>query len=213
LHSEDYSTKLSPWLAAGCISPRRVVSDIHRYEATRVKNKDTYWLIFELTFRDYFRYYVRVHGNSVFKKHGPRGRRGRGPAHTCASGEPLRWSLDEVALDKWRLGQTGNPMIDACMRELLHTGYMSNRGRQIVASFLTRDLGLDWRLGAMYFESVLMDHDVCLNWGNWTYAAGVGSDPREDRYFSVPKQTSNYDKDHRCRDDGDGDGDILKLVE
>jgi deoxyribodipyrimidine photo-lyase len=83
------------------------------------------------------------------------------------------------------------------MRELQTTGYMSNRGRQIVASFLTRDYGLDWRLGAMHFESLLVDHDVCLNWGNWTYAAGVGSDPREDRYFSVPKQTKNYDSDYR----------------
>lgn len=53
------------------------------------------------------------------------------------------------------------------------------------------------RLGAMHFESLLIDHDVCLNWGNWTYAAGVGSDPREDRYFSIPKQTSNYDPQHK----------------
>ena len=191
---EDYSTKLSPWLAAGCISPRRIVSDIRRYEATRVKNKDTYWLIFELTFRDYFRYYVHVHGNSVFKRHGPQGKRSIRQDPATAERE---WSVDATKLDQWRKGQTGNAMVDACMRELQTTGYMSNRGRQIVASFLTRDYGLDWRLGAMHFESLLVDHDVCLNWGNWTYAAGVGSDPREDRYFSVPKQTKNYDSDYR----------------
>jgi deoxyribodipyrimidine photo-lyase len=60
---------------------------------------------------------------------------------------------------------------------------MSNRGRQIVASYLTRDLNLDWRLGAMHFESMLIDHDPCSNWGNWTYAAGVGSDPRETKQY------------------------------
>ena len=79
------------------------------------------------------------------------------------------------------------------MRELLATGFMSNRGRQIVASFLVRDLGLDWRFGAEHFESHLLDHDVCSNWGNWNYAAGVGSDPREDRYFNILKQGKSYD--------------------
>lgn len=73
------------------------------------------------------------------------------------------------------------------MRELKSTGFMSNRGRQIVASFLVRDLGLDWRMGAEHFEAYLLDYDPCSNWGNWTYAAGVGSDPREDRYFNVIK--------------------------
>jgi deoxyribodipyrimidine photo-lyase len=83
------------------------------------------------------------------------------------------------------------------MKELNQTGGMSNRGRQVVASYLTRDLGLDWRLGAMYFESLLIDHDPALNWGNWTYAAGVGSDPREDRYFLIPKQAQKYDPESR----------------
>mmetsp|Transcript_25528 Transcript_25528/g.37691 ORF Transcript_25528/g.37691 Transcript_25528/m.37691 type:complete len:571 (+) Transcript_25528:75-1787(+) len=186
---EDYSTKLSPWLATGCLSPRRIAAEVRAYEQTRVKNKDTYWLIFELTFRDYFKYYARAHGSSVFKKYGPKGKSQKvwGPV----TDEDLR------KLEMWRLGCTGNPMVDANMRELLNTGYMSNRGRQIVASYLTRDMCVDWRLGAMHFESLLIDHDVCLNWGNWTYAAGVGSDPREDRYFNVLKQTKNYDPEYR----------------
>ena len=67
-------------------------------------------------------------------------------------------------------------------------GWMSNRGRQNVASFLIKDLGLDWRLGAEWFESQLLDHDVCSNYGNWNYAAGIGNDPREGRKFNIVKQ-------------------------
>jgi deoxyribodipyrimidine photo-lyase len=88
---------------------------------------------------------------------------------------------------------TGYPFVDANMRELAASGYMSNRGRQVVASFLVRDMALDWRLGAMHFESCLLDHDVCSNYGNWQYSAGVGSDPRDDRYFNIIKQTKMYD--------------------
>ena len=79
------------------------------------------------------------------------------------------------------------------MRKLNATGYMSNRGRQNVASFLVRDLQQDWRLGAAYFESRLIDYDVHSNWGNWNYVAGVGNDPREDRYFNLVTQTLRYD--------------------
>ncbi|KAH7438177.1 hypothetical protein KP509_04G004000 [Ceratopteris richardii] len=81
------------------------------------------------------------------------------------------------------------------MKELIATGFMSNRGRQIVCSFLVRDMGIDWRMGAEWFESLLLDYDPCSNYGNWTYGAGVGNDPREDRYFSIPKQAQNYDPD------------------
>lgn len=69
------------------------------------------------------------------------------------------------------------------MKELLYSGFMSNRGRQIVASFLVRDLGLDWRMGASHFEAYLLDYDPCSNWGNWNYSAGVGSDPRVVSFF------------------------------
>jgi deoxyribodipyrimidine photo-lyase len=79
------------------------------------------------------------------------------------------------------------------MRELLLSGWMSNRGRQNVASFLTKDLGLDWRMGAEWFESQLVDYDVCSNWGNWSYASGVGCDPRDNRRFNIQKQSGDYD--------------------
>jgi deoxyribodipyrimidine photo-lyase len=188
----NYSTKFSPWLALGCLSPRYIVTQISRYEQERVKNKDTYWLILELHFRDYFKFYSLHHQNKLFRLWGP-----KGSTTAVSSSPPQRWSKDMDLCRKWCEGSTGNPFVDANMRELNETGWMSNRGRQVVASYLTRDMGVDWRLGAMYFESKLIDHDPALNWGNWTYAAGVGSDPREDRYFFIPKQVQQYDPEYR----------------
>jgi deoxyribodipyrimidine photo-lyase len=80
------------------------------------------------------------------------------------------------------------------MRELSETGFMSNRGRQNVASYLVKDLNVDWRMGAEYFEYQLIDYDVTSNWCNWNYVAGVGSDPREDRYFNILTQAKRYDE-------------------
>jgi deoxyribodipyrimidine photo-lyase len=80
------------------------------------------------------------------------------------------------------------------MRELAATGFMSNRGRQNVASFLTKNLGINWQMGAEWFESLLIDYDVCSNWGNWNYTAGVGNDARGFRYFNIIKQSKDYDR-------------------
>ena len=88
---------------------------------------------------------------------------------------------------------TGYPFVDANMRELKATGFMSNRGRQVVASFLVNDLGLDWRMGAEHFEAFLLDYDPCSNYGNWNYVAGVGTDTTPDRYFSIVRQAQQHD--------------------
>ncbi|KAL0856283.1 hypothetical protein Bca101_061436 [Brassica carinata] len=176
----DYSTKFSPWLAFGCISPRFIYEEVQRYERERVANNSTYWVLFELLWRDYFRFLSIKCGNSLFQLGGPRNVQGK-------------WSQDTKLFESWRDGKTGYPLIDANMKELSTTGFMSNRGRQIVCSFLVRDMGLDWRMGAEWFETCLLDYDPCSNYGNWTYGAGVGNDPREDRYFSIPKQAQNYD--------------------
>jgi deoxyribodipyrimidine photo-lyase len=106
---------------------------------------------------------------------------------------------DAVLLQKWMDGKTGVDFVDANMIELKRTGFMSNRGRQNVASYLCNDLKLDWRYGAAYFEQQLIDYDVCSNWGNWTYLAGVGNDPRGNRYFNIEKQATDYDKDKSFR--------------
>ena len=101
---------------------------------------------------------------------------------------------DSEVFQTWKSGQTGNDFIDANMIELNQTGFMSNRGRQNVASYLCNNSKLDWRYGAAYFEQQLIDYDVCSNWGNWAYLAGVGNDPRGNRIFNIEKQANDYDK-------------------
>lgn len=176
----DYSSKFSPWLALGCLSPRLIYQQVQRYEEERIKNDSTYWLIFELLWRDYFRFIGAKHGNRIFQKSG-------------LQGLEIQWKEDREQFQLWQAGQTGIPFIDANMRELAATGFMSNRGRQNVASFLTKNLGINWQMGAQWFESQLIDYDVCSNWGNWNYTAGVGNDARGFRYFNILKQAQDYD--------------------
>jgi deoxyribodipyrimidine photo-lyase len=180
----DYSSKLSPWLALGCLSPRFVQAEVERYERERVRNQSTYWLTFELLWRDYFQAIARRHGAALFRPEG-------------LQGIPVPWQDDRGAFDAWCRGRTGYPLVDANMRELAATGFQSNRGRQNVASFLTKNLGIDWRLGAEWFESLLVDHDVASNYGNWNYVAGVGNDARGFRYFHIPTQAEKYDRKGR----------------
>ena len=90
-------------------------------------------------------------------------------------------------------GTTGTGFIDASQRELFLTGYTSNRLRQNVASFLAKHLGIDWRIGAEWYECLLVDYDLSSNWLNWNYTAGVGNDPREARVFNPVKQANDYD--------------------
>jgi deoxyribodipyrimidine photo-lyase len=108
-------------------------------------------------------------------------------------------NYDSQKLQDWIEGTTGIDFVDANMIELKLTGFMSNRGRQNVASYLCNDLKLDWRLGATYFEQQLIDYDVCSNWGNWAYLAAVGNDPRDNRYFNIEKQSQTYDKNKEYR--------------
>jgi len=174
----DYSTKFSPWLALGCLSPRLVYAECKRYEAERVSNKSTYWVVFELLWRDFFRFFCMKHGNNVFFAGG-------------ATASHTLWKTDVQLAERWKSGSTGVPLIDANMRELAATGFQSNRGRQNVASYLCHDLGLDWRIGADHFESLLVDHDVSSNYGNWNAAAGL-TGGRINK-FNIVKQSRDYD--------------------
>ncbi|MFN0214197.1 MAG: DASH family cryptochrome [Saprospiraceae bacterium] len=177
----DYSSKFSPWLSSGCLSPKFVYHELKRYERERLSNESTYWLFFELLWRDFFRLMGKKYGNRIFRKGGTQEK------------DLRHLKNNREQFDLWATGQTGVPFVDANMRELASTGWMSNRGRQNVASFLVRDLKINWQLGAEYFESQLIDYDPCSNWGNWNYVAGVGSDLREDRYFNILTQAKNYD--------------------
>ncbi|KAJ3334165.1 hypothetical protein HDU76_008627 [Blyttiomyces sp. JEL0837] len=186
LKGTEYSSKFSPWLATGAISPRYIMHEIRQVEKRRGGNDGTYWLWFELLWRDYFKFVALKYGNQLFKLEGLRP--STYDTHTI-------WRKDAAKLKAWIEGKTGIPWVDANMIELKKTGFMSNRGRQNVASFLTKDLSIDWRLGAEYFESQLIDHDPASNYGNWQYVAGVGNDPRENRTFNMIKQATDYDRD------------------
>ncbi|WP_310556754.1 DASH family cryptochrome [Flavobacterium sp.] len=184
----DYSSKFSAWLALGCISPRFIYSEIKKYESQFSANDSTYWLIFELLWRDFFRFMFKKHQTKFFLYSG------------IKSEKKNSKSLNEKLLSQWINGKTPSDFINANMLELKLTGFMSNRGRQNVASYFCNELNMDWRLGAAYFEEQLIDYDVCSNWGNWAYLAGVGNDPRGHRYFNIEKQASDYDKSKVYRD-------------
>lgn len=174
-----YSTKFSPWLASGNMSARQIVAEINAYESEYGSNESTYWVYFELLWREFFKLTARKYGDKLFKIAGFRG------IQKSVSSQSL-------AFKNWCSGKTGNTFVDANMKELLLTGFMSNRGRQNVASFLVHDLGVNWQLGAAWFEMQLIDYDVSSNWCNWQYIAGIGNDPRF-RKFNVSLQQERYD--------------------
>jgi deoxyribodipyrimidine photo-lyase len=174
------SSKLSPWLGYGCISPRQVMSSIQYLERQQGKNSSTEWLYLELLWREYFQWLHVKNGAKTYQFKG------------MAKSAPLTTFYPE-RFNKWGQGNTPYPLVNACMNELRFTGYLSNRGRQIVASCLVNELGVDWRYGAAWFEEHLIDYDAAVNWGNWQYIAGVGVDPRGGRHFNIGKQTALYD--------------------
>lgn len=182
----DYSSKLSAWLSLGCLSAREIYHAVKTYEEERTKNSSTYWLIFELIWRDFFQYMLLKHGKKLFLSSG-------------IQGGPSEWKYKPERLEQWIKGNTSCAFVNANMKEMASTGFMSNRGRQMVASYLINDLQCDWRYGAAYFESQLIDYDVASNYGNWQYIAGVGNDPRPDRYFHPDKQAERYDPDGAYR--------------
>jgi len=175
----DFSSKFSPWLANGSISAKTIYWQVKEFEAKHFKNDSTYWLMFELMWRDYFKYISMKYGNKLFKIGG-------------ILDKHYNWSSNKTLINQWLNGETKEPFINANMIELQKTGWMSNRGRQNVASYFAKYLKLDWRIGAAYFESLLIDYDVHNNYGNWIYISGVGNDPR-NRVFNVKLQADRYD--------------------
>ena len=177
------STKFSPWLANGNVSVRQIMHALQEYEQQHGANDSTYWIYFELLWREYFQLYSLRYGHQLFAFSG------------ISANKPLT-SFYSGRFKQWCTGTTPYPIVNACMKQLNQTGYMSNRGRQIVASCLVNELKLDWRFGAAYFEQQLIDYDVAANWGNWQYLAGVGADPRSGRHFNLVKQTNTYDPEN-----------------
>ena len=197
----DFSTKLSAWLALGCITARQIHFQLLDFEEGRDdqykgtegygkgENKGTAAVRFELLWRDYMRLCTRKFGPRLFKIGGFRNDDSY-PWKTPGKENP---EVQE-ALQRFLNGTTGMGLIDASQRELYHTGYTSNRARQNVASYLAKHLGINWKLGAEWYECQLSDYDLSNNWGNWQYVAGVGNDPRgEARVFNPVKQAFDYD--------------------
>ena len=180
----ENSTKFSAWLANGSLSARQVIAALHTFERQHERSDSSYWIFFELLWREYFFWYAFYHQQALFRFSGIDRRR------PLSSFYPERFK-------SWTDGTTPYPLVNACMKQLNQTGYMSNRGRQIVASCLVNELNIDWRYGAAYFEAQLIDYDVAINWGNWQYLAGVGADPRSTdqggRHFDLKKQQQRFD--------------------
>ena len=176
----NFSTRFSPWLSNGSISARQVICELHRYESEIEANESTYWIYFEILWREYFQWYAHKHRANLFRFNGIKN------SNPTTSFYPERFQ-------KWCQGNTPYPIVNACMKQLNATGYMSNRGRQLVASCFVHELNMDWRYGAAYMEQQLIDYDVASNWANWQYLAGVGADPRGHRRFDLDKQTQIYD--------------------
>ncbi len=181
---DHYSTFWSPYLALGVINVREVVALIQKHAGHRESAQPSVQKLTEqLIWREYYRFLMLRYGSRLFWRHGLRNK--NRDRHD-----------DREAFDKWRLGETGSPLIDAFMKELLHTGFLSNRGRMLASYYLAKVMEVNWLWGAQWFESALIDYDVCNNYGNWAYQSGTGTDSRVNRRFNIEKQISKFDPKH-----------------
>lgn len=178
---KEMSSRLSPWLAHGCISPKMVYQALEQYKKRTRDESGAYSIFIELLWRDYFRLMGKKHGNSIFLLGGIRG--------------TVRRDLqsDMKQFMHWANGTTGVPLVDACMQQLNQTGFLSGRARELVGTYLVNDMHLNWQMGASYFESRLLDYDPCSNYGNWNAIAGIGSDVRKEVTFNIASQAKILD--------------------
>ena len=176
----DGSSVLSPWLATGALSVRQVAQQLFAFEEEDLSNDSTRWLFQELLWREFFYWRAMADGAHLFR---PAGILGKKQLRTFEARDFARWCQ----------GDTDCPLVNALMHQLVASGWMTNRGRQIAASYLVNEFNHDWRYGAAFFEKYLIDYDVGSNYGNWQYIAGVGTDPRGGRHFNQNRQAQLYD--------------------
>ncbi|MFO7999845.1 MAG: DASH family cryptochrome [Marinilabilia sp.] len=177
------SSKLGPWLANGSLSPGVVFSKLEQCQIEHPEKAENIRPLMEqLIWRDYFRFLFLRYGKKLFTTKGL-----RKTEHGMYN--------DEEAFFQWQTGRTGQPLIDALMRELRKTGFMSNRGRMLTSFYLSKEMKVNWQWGAAWFESSLLDYDVCSNYGNWAYQSGRGTDSRVNRRFNLKKQAEKFDPD------------------
>ncbi len=181
------STKFSPWLAQGCLSPKQIYAELKSFEEKNGKSKSTYTLFLSLMYRDFLRFLVKKHGNCVFETGGLR------------RTEVIQLEDKWEAFERWMMGDTGHSFVDAIMNELNSTGYIHNRARQVAASYLVHDIGVNWQMGAEYFESMLIDYDVCSNWVNWNNVTGIGTDTKDYRPLNIENEVKKLDPNGEYR--------------
>jgi deoxyribodipyrimidine photo-lyase len=176
----DHSSKLSPWLALGCISMRQVYWEVIKQDGDTHVHHNGH-LILELLWRDYFRFMFKKHGQIFYKP------------ESLISQALLPHAKEDELFENWKNGNTGVPFIDASMHELNATGYISNYSRQMVAGYLVRELEVNWVKGAIYFEEKLIDYSPASNWGNWAFIGGMAKEPRDSRYFNTAKHSAELE--------------------
>ncbi|MFJ9904669.1 cryptochrome/photolyase family protein [Streptomyces sp. NPDC101152] len=174
----DGTSRLSPHLHFGTLSP---VELVHRARGAGGPGAEAF--LRQLAWRDFHRQVLAAR-----------------PAAATADYRTKRdrWRTERTAHEDvraWKEGRTGYPVIDAAMRQLRHEGWIHNRGRLLAASFLTKTLYVDWRVGARYFLELLVDGDVASNQLNWQWMAGTGTDSRPNRVLNPVTQASRYDPD------------------
>jgi deoxyribodipyrimidine photo-lyase len=168
--ADDCTTRLGAYIHLGCVSPLAV--------ATAAQDAGAVDLVRQLAWRDFFHQVLAADP-----------RRARGDMYDGRR----TWIDDPTGVDAWRDGQTGYPFVDAGMRQLRREGFMHNRARLVTASFLTRSLSVDWRVGADHFAALLADADVASNAGNWQWVAGTGANSRPNRVLSPIRQAHRFD--------------------
>jgi deoxyribodipyrimidine photo-lyase len=170
----DETSRLSPYLHFGCVSPREVAAKAQARAGAEPFLRQLCW-------RDFYQQLLSAFPDLPYRNFRP-----------SAADD---WRDEQDALEAWRAGRTGVPVVDAGMRQLAREGWMHNRARLITASFLTRHLGIDWRSGAAHFADLLLDADVANNNGNWQWVAGTGTDTRQYRRFNPIRQAERFDPD------------------
>jgi deoxyribodipyrimidine photo-lyase len=169
----DRTSHLSPFLHFGCLSPTTVLA-----RGESLPGPGSAAFARQLCWRDFHHQVLAARPDLPTTDYRPRGD---------------RWSQSKRLAEAWREGQTGYPIVDAGMRQLAREGFMHNRARLIVASFLTKLLYIDWRVGAAHFESLLVDADLANNVGNWQWVAGTGNDTRPNRVLNPIRQAHRFD--------------------
>jgi deoxyribodipyrimidine photo-lyase len=170
-----FSSRLSAWLALGCLSPRMVYWLVKGAESKFDTNPNFNQIILGLLWRDYFRFMFKKHGSNYVKG-------------TDIDEDVLRDHLQDPALASWKNGSTGHGEVDRYMKQVNSSGFLPNAARLKVATFLIYILKINWTIGAAYFEEKLIDHAFASNWGNWAIVAEGGKDVRSKNTFDLEKQ-------------------------